>query len=437
MRTACNVDRKPDHSNLPHDVVGKQTDKMTSEVASWTAAEVEVWLQGLELHAVAQAFRDSAVTGADLLQLSDTDLTEHLGLNKLQIRKIRAALAAGPSLPPQQVTHGLQKPPQPRQEKPILGDVTLQAANGQVQGFPAQQAKQATEPPTQPKQAKREESQQDTAQQARQAEMAALNAQLASVGSAASMLTACQGELSQAHVLLSRAIANLPKGLRIEHAGGSKGLCSCFGPSQPDITDCRRLADLAGRDIQTAVVHTEKAYSLGVTDMPVLDLVGARQLSMDTQGGLGSGLEEPDQQQRAKAVLARARDMQRSVEASLHWVAASIAGKRAEMARIEQMRSRNAAASAAPPPVAAYSAAPPAYDSQPAAQTQYAAPQPSTVHHVHTNASSGGSATGSMAGAALMGGLVGATVGRAGMRRRPVVVVQPRVRMGGLGRRRF
>jgi len=72
---------------------------MSSQVRSWTPSDVEAWLQALDLDAVGQVFRDSGVTGADLLNLTDEDMTDLLGLNKLQIRKIRAGLAAGPMLP--------------------------------------------------------------------------------------------------------------------------------------------------------------------------------------------------------------------------------------------------------------------------------------------------------------------------------------------------
>ena len=51
---------------------------------------LELWLQ---------AFRDSGVNGVDLLNLTDNDMTEVLGLNKLQLRKIRHALTRDPCCP--------------------------------------------------------------------------------------------------------------------------------------------------------------------------------------------------------------------------------------------------------------------------------------------------------------------------------------------------
>ncbi|KAI7842953.1 hypothetical protein COHA_003460 [Chlorella ohadii] len=58
-------------------------------VSGWSVEEVAAWLTGeLSLPAaVADAFKENAVAGGDLVGLSDDDLTSELGLTKLQARK--------------------------------------------------------------------------------------------------------------------------------------------------------------------------------------------------------------------------------------------------------------------------------------------------------------------------------------------------------------
>ncbi|EFN57473.1 expressed protein [Chlorella variabilis] len=79
--------------------------------AEWSVADVCEWLEkDLQLPAsVAQEFRANAVAGADLLELSDDDLTKELHCTGLQARKIRSSLnklgfkapgGAAPTAPP-------------------------------------------------------------------------------------------------------------------------------------------------------------------------------------------------------------------------------------------------------------------------------------------------------------------------------------------------
>lgn len=63
------------------------------DVGAWSVDQVAGWLEGLQLGAVAPAFKTNAVDGGDLLALSDSDLREELGCTALQARKIRGALA--------------------------------------------------------------------------------------------------------------------------------------------------------------------------------------------------------------------------------------------------------------------------------------------------------------------------------------------------------
>ncbi|EFN53731.1 expressed protein [Chlorella variabilis] len=62
--------------------------------SEWSVADVAAWLKDdLELpEGVVAAFKDNAVAGPDLLELSDEDLKQELGCKPLQARKIRHAL---------------------------------------------------------------------------------------------------------------------------------------------------------------------------------------------------------------------------------------------------------------------------------------------------------------------------------------------------------
>lgn len=66
--------------------------------------QVVTWLRSLHLpDSVADEFRRNAVAGADLNTLSDTDLTEYLGLAPLQVAQSGVpAGGASTSLPPRQ-----------------------------------------------------------------------------------------------------------------------------------------------------------------------------------------------------------------------------------------------------------------------------------------------------------------------------------------------
>lgn len=56
------------------------------DVASWHVPDVAQWLESLHFPpATIEAFKTNAVSGEDLLQLSDADLDEHLGLTPLLV----------------------------------------------------------------------------------------------------------------------------------------------------------------------------------------------------------------------------------------------------------------------------------------------------------------------------------------------------------------
>ena len=56
------------------------------DVASWKVPEVAQWLEAHHFPPAAiESFRTNAVSGADLLQLTDDDLKEHLGLSSLLV----------------------------------------------------------------------------------------------------------------------------------------------------------------------------------------------------------------------------------------------------------------------------------------------------------------------------------------------------------------
>lgn len=55
-------------------------------VGAWSVPEVGQWLESLHFPpATVEAFRENAVAGGDLLQLTDADLESHLGLTPLLV----------------------------------------------------------------------------------------------------------------------------------------------------------------------------------------------------------------------------------------------------------------------------------------------------------------------------------------------------------------
>lgn len=69
-------------------------------VTSWGVEDVLGWLDGLGLGHLREAFRLNAVSGSDLVALSESDLIDHLLCTKLQARKIARELAVlGVQLP--------------------------------------------------------------------------------------------------------------------------------------------------------------------------------------------------------------------------------------------------------------------------------------------------------------------------------------------------
>jgi hypothetical protein len=108
---------------------------MSSHVRNWSADDVQLWLEGQGLEAVGQVFRDSGINGVDLLNLSDEDMQQILCLNPLQIRKIRAALAAGAVLPQQQL--------QPAQTAPA----SIPASSGPAYTAPPHETVIVQQPP--------------------------------------------------------------------------------------------------------------------------------------------------------------------------------------------------------------------------------------------------------------------------------------------------
>lgn len=66
-----------------------------TDIAAWTVPQVSAWLEALHLPSeVTQEFAKNAVSGTDLVQLSDDDLRDHLNLTPLQARAASAGGAA-------------------------------------------------------------------------------------------------------------------------------------------------------------------------------------------------------------------------------------------------------------------------------------------------------------------------------------------------------
>lgn len=67
-------------------------------MGAWSVPEVGQWLESLHFPpATVEAFRENAVAGGDLLQLTDADLESHLGLTPLLVswRMLSSRAAAG------------------------------------------------------------------------------------------------------------------------------------------------------------------------------------------------------------------------------------------------------------------------------------------------------------------------------------------------------
>ncbi|KAL4859919.1 Cortactin-binding protein 2 [Chlorella vulgaris] len=62
--------------------------------SQWTVSDVCAWLEDLELHTLVPEFKSNAVSGQDLITLTDEDLQQELHCTSLQARKIRKALAS-------------------------------------------------------------------------------------------------------------------------------------------------------------------------------------------------------------------------------------------------------------------------------------------------------------------------------------------------------
>ena len=65
---------------------------------SWSIEQVVLALEDLGLGHVAPAFRTNAVTGADLVTLSQQELQDLLGLTPLQARKVRGRVGCAPRI---------------------------------------------------------------------------------------------------------------------------------------------------------------------------------------------------------------------------------------------------------------------------------------------------------------------------------------------------
>jgi SAM domain (Sterile alpha motif) len=62
------------------------------EVASWSIEQVGIWLSALELSNLVPAFKANAVDGRDLLQITDEEMSEQLGMTPIQISKVKREL---------------------------------------------------------------------------------------------------------------------------------------------------------------------------------------------------------------------------------------------------------------------------------------------------------------------------------------------------------
>eukprot|EP00887_Chlorella_sp_A99_P002338 scaffold10.g2338.t1 len=93
-------------------------------VEEWGVEQLTEWLHKLELpDHVVDSFKENAVTGSDLLELTDEDLTGELELKPLQVvKKIRKELAklgsaAPPGAPPAYYPPPASAAPPPQQQQ--------------------------------------------------------------------------------------------------------------------------------------------------------------------------------------------------------------------------------------------------------------------------------------------------------------------------------
>ena len=70
---------------------------LPSDPHSWTVEQVALMLEEVGLGHVAPAFRANAVTGADLVSLSQQELQDFLELTPLQARKVRSRVGCAPT----------------------------------------------------------------------------------------------------------------------------------------------------------------------------------------------------------------------------------------------------------------------------------------------------------------------------------------------------
>ena len=77
----------PTHPTQAQKVKGS----LVKTVEQWAVADVCAYLEGLQLGHLAQAVRDNALSGADLLALSQEELVTDLGWTKLQVRWLSAS----------------------------------------------------------------------------------------------------------------------------------------------------------------------------------------------------------------------------------------------------------------------------------------------------------------------------------------------------------
>lgn len=66
---------------------------LSKQVQEWNVEDVGLFLHSIDLGHLAEAFRNNAVNGRDLLRLGNDDFIRDLGCTAIQYRKIKETLA--------------------------------------------------------------------------------------------------------------------------------------------------------------------------------------------------------------------------------------------------------------------------------------------------------------------------------------------------------
>jgi len=115
---------------------------MDTTVEKWNVDEVCAWIEQLGFTALVPKFRENAVSGRDLFDLTDDDFTGSLGATKLQVKKIRRALDEAQGKSTESVSAPEVAPSAPSASPADLALTTDQSA------YPAVSLAASPEPPS-------------------------------------------------------------------------------------------------------------------------------------------------------------------------------------------------------------------------------------------------------------------------------------------------